>query len=240
MTTLTQRLGREFRDPALLQQALTHKSFHNENLNVSRGHNERLEFLGDAVLDLALSDILMREFPLLDEGDLSKLRASLVNEAILAEVANEYGFAAHMRLGRGETQTGGAQKPRLLASVFEAFVGALYLDAGFDEALSLLKRMFNDRLKQTDGQVHFARDYKTRLQELTQEIHRHAPQYLVIEESGPDHDKTFIVVAKIGGRDVATGRGRSKKTAEQDAARLALEALAAQAPVPQEEKQDHE
>lgn len=225
MITLTTRLGREFREPALLEQALTHKSFHNENVSVSRGHNERLEFLGDAVLDLALSDILMRMHPNLNEGDLSKLRASLVNEAILAEVANEYEFSKHMRLGRGELQTGGSQKPRLLASVFEAFVGALYLDAGFPETLAILEKMFTGRIRQLDGQVHFARDYKTRLQELTQETHRMAPQYVITEESGPDHDKNFVVQVKVADKEIAIGRGRSKKQAEQEAARLALEIL---------------
>lgn len=225
MITLSERLKREFRDPALLEQALTHKSFHNENINISRGHNERLEFLGDAVLDLALSDILMRLYPAQHEGELSKLRASLVNEAILAEVASEFEFSKYMRLGRGELQTGGAQKPRLLASVFEAFVGALYLDAGFNETLRLLEAIFTPRIQQLDGQVHFARDYKTRLQELTQETHRLAPLYVILEETGPDHDKNFVVQVKVADKEIAVGQGRSKKQAEQEAARLALEVL---------------
>jgi ribonuclease-3 len=225
MTTLSTRLKRQFRDPSLLEQALTHKSFHNENPSLSKGHNERLEFLGDAVLDLALSDILMREFPSLSEGDLSKMRASLVNEAVLAEIANECGFSPQMRLGRGEMNTGGAQKPRLLASVFEAFVGALYLDAGFDESLEFMREIFSPRLEQRDAQLHFARDYKTRLQEMTQEAHRQAPQYVVVEEVGPDHDKNFVVAVKINGSEVARGAGRSKKQAEQEAARMALEVL---------------
>lgn len=225
MITLSQRLGRIFRDMALLEQAMTHKSFHNENTHLSKGHNERLEFLGDAVLDLALSDILMREFPQFNEGELSKVRASLVNEAVLAEIALELGFADHMRLGRGELQTGGTQKPRLLASVFEAFIGALYLDAGFAGALEFLQPVFDSRVKSQSGQVQFARDFKTRLQELTQEVHKQAPLYKVVEESGPDHDKIFKVLVQINNQNLAVGQGKSKKTAEQDAARLALEAL---------------
>lgn len=225
MITFMNRLGRVFIDLSLLEQAFTHKSFHNENPSQSKGHNERLEFLGDAVLDLAMSHILMKQFPHLNEGDLSKLRASLVNERSLAEVANDFGFAEYLRLGRGELQTGGAQKPRLLASVFEAFIGALYLDGGFDVSLELVERLFLERILSQQGQVHFARDYKTRLQELTQDTYRQAPQYIVLEESGPDHEKIFVVQVSIQGQEIARGQGRSKKIAEQDSARIALEKL---------------
>src|SRR5512135_3266560 len=132
MMTSSNPLERSFRDEKLREQALTHKSFHNENPGLSTGHNERLEFLGDAVLDLALSDILMHELPEASEGELSKLRASLVNESVLAEISREFGFDRVLRLGRGEVQSQGAKKPRLLASVFEAFTGAIFLDCGFD------------------------------------------------------------------------------------------------------------
>ncbi len=224
MTTLSTPWGHVFRDPGLLNQALTHKSFHNENPTSSLGHNERLEFLGDAVLGLALSDLLMKRFPELSEGDLSKLRASLVNEAILAEISLEQKFDQNLKLGRGELQTGGAQKPRLLASVLEAFVGAIYLDSGFQSAFDFVVQTFSGRLESLAGQDAYARDYKTRLQELAQEQHRQAPVYSVVSEVGPDHDKTFEVAVQVAGKEIARGKGRSKKQAEQDAARAALEA----------------
>lgn len=223
MTTLNlPDLIRDFRDPALLKRSLTHRSFHNENPAESEGHNERLEFLGDAVLDLALSDLLMRQFPEQPEGDLSKYRASLVNESELAEIALELKFHEFMRLGKGELNTGGSQKPRLLASVFEAFVGALYLDAGFQRAYEFLKEVFTPRFAAlaTDGKD---RDFKTRLQERAQEQHRQTPAYDLVEEAGPDHNKTFVVSVRLGAQELATGKGRSKKQAEQEAARKALE-----------------
>jgi ribonuclease III len=222
MTTSKPRLKRDFRDPSLLLQSLTHRSFHNENPGESVGHNERLEFLGDAVLDLALSDLLMREFSELSEGDLSKFRASLVNEAELADVAKELDFDQHMRLGKGEVHTGGAQKPRLLASVFEAYVGALYMDFGFDQAMEFLREIFVPRFQKLHSESH-DRDFKTRLQERAQEQHRQTPVYELVEEAGPDHHKTFIVAVKLGMDVLAQGRGRSKKQAEQEAARAALE-----------------
>lgn len=222
MTLKTPELIRDFRDPSLLKQSLTHRSFHNENPSESDGHNERLEFLGDAVLDLALSDLLMRHFPGQPEGDLSKYRASLVNESELAAIALELKFDQLMRLGRGELNTGGSQKPRLLASVFEAYVGALYLDSGFQKAYEFLREVFTPRFAAlaTDGRD---RDFKTRLQERAQEQHRQTPTYELVQEEGPDHNKSFVVSVKLGSQELATGKGRSKKQAEQEAARRALE-----------------
>jgi ribonuclease III len=222
MTTLKAHFERSFRDPKLLERAFTHRSFHNENQAASCGHNERLEFLGDAVLDLALSDFLMADFPELSEGDLSKLRASLVNEEALAELAGENGLDKMLRLGKGETLTGGSRKPRLLASVLEAYIGALYLDAGFEETRKFLRDLFSIRLTGLDTQTHFERDFKTRLQEMAQEQYRQAPQYEVTSESGPDHDKKFSVTVKVNGLELARGEGRNKKQAEQEAAKAAI------------------
>lgn len=222
MTLKPPELIRDFRDPSLLKQSLTHRSFHNENPADSHGHNERLEFLGDAVLDLALSDLLMRHFPEQPEGDLSKYRAAMVNESELAAIALELKFDEIMRLGRGELNTGGSQKPRLLASVFEAYVGALYLDSGFQKAYDFLREVFTPRFASlaADGKD---RDFKTRLQERAQEQHRQTPTYDLVQEEGPDHNKTFVVSVKLGAQELATGKGRSKKQAEQEAARRALE-----------------
>ncbi|MCB0364549.1 MAG: ribonuclease III [Bdellovibrionaceae bacterium] len=223
--TLQEKLGHRFQNESLLVQALTHKSFHNENGESSPGHNERLEFLGDAVLDLVLSDLLMQRFPELPEGDLSKIRASFVNEAVLAQMAQEFGLDQYMRLGRGEILTGGAAKPRILASALEAIIGAYYQDAGFQPSYEWISQLFGSRIDNLDLSLHFATDYKTRLQELVQERHKEAPRYAVTKSEGPDHEKTFYVDVRIGERVVASGQGRSKKSAEQEAARVALESL---------------
>jgi len=222
---LEKQLGHCFQDEKLLTQALTHKSFHNENSEQSPGDNERLEFLGDAVLDLALSDLLMRCFPELPEGDLSKIRASFVNETVLADIACECGLNEALRLGRGEILTGGSGKPRILSSVLEAIIGAYYLDAGFLKVFKWVEELFALRLKNLDLSLHFAMDYKTRLQELVQERYRQAPKYVLTDSKGPDHKKTFYVEVHVGDRVVANGQGQSKKAAEQDAARWALEKL---------------
>lgn len=224
MTNFQIKIGYTFKDQNLLLQAFTHKSYHNEiGAELSCGHNERLEFLGDAVLDLALSDILMRTFVQLAEGDLSKLRASLVNETVLAELAQEYGTQEIIRLGRGELNSGGAAKPRLLGSAFEAFLGAFYLDAGFDKTREFIEKLFASRLASLDLQNFFKADYKTRLQEWVQEKHKQVPEYVIISESGPDHSKIFEVEVRVLGQAWARGQGKSKKQAEQEAARAALE-----------------
>ena len=223
MTTLIKPdLLAKFKDSTLLSQSLTHKSYHNENLSASDGHNERLEFLGDAVLDLALSDLLMREFSDASEGDLSKFRAAMVNESELAEIALELEFDRLMRLGRGELNTGGSQKPRLLASVFEAYIGALYLDSGFQPAYEFLKEVFTPRFAALRSESK-DRDFKTKLQERAQEQHRQTPTYVLLQEDGPDHNKTFVVSVRLGATELAQGKGRSKKQAEQEAAKRALE-----------------
>ena len=220
--TLSEKLGYEFVNSELIQRALTHKSYHNERGGKSIGHNERLEFLGDAVLELTLSEFLFLEHSELAEGDLSKIRASLVNETTLAKLTNDLQLSDEIRFGKGEAQTGGALKPRLLACALEATIGAMYLDAGYESAKNFILRIFKPYLENLGEGVAFASDYKTRLQEFTQKEFRKTPVYNLLKEEGPDHEKTFFVEVKIEDRVLAEGQGRSKKLAEQSAAEKAL------------------
>ena len=218
-----------FQESRLLEQALTHKSYKNETPSCSYGDNERLEFLGDAVLDLALSAELMERHPQSNEGSLSKMRASLVNEMALAEVAKELHLDKELRLGKGERNSGGATKPRLLASAFEALLGAIFIDSDYTTANRVIRQMFRERIEKLDLDTQYHDDYKTRLQEKIQASgtadSRSAPRYEIEREEGPDHEKVFHVVLQVGSAVLARGQGRSKKQAEQEAARLALEAL---------------
>ena len=231
---LQDQLGYRFSNLEPLVQSLTHRSFANERAAASTqpasspdDDNERLEFLGDAVLDLALSEHLMRRFPSDDEGGLSKKRASLVNEDSLAKLALEMKIESVLRVGRGEAKTGGMQKPRILASAFEAVLGAVFLDGGYGAAAGVVERAFALRIDEVGrSDVDFRGDFKTRLQERAQELFRATPTYRVERESGPDHDKVFEISVLVGERVLATGQGRNKKAAEQDAARQALETLA--------------
>jgi ribonuclease III len=223
LNELSTKLGYVFKNTDLLRQALTHKSFHFENIEGSVGHNERLEFLGDAVLDLVLTAELMRLLPEKAEGELSKIRASLVNETVLAELAGEFAIDHHLLLGKGEKQSGGATKPRLLASCLEAIYGALFQEAGYNEASIIINKMFADRLTRLDLSVHFKDDFKTRLQEKLQGSTKQTPQYTLQGAEGPDHEKTFHVTVSVNSQVIASGSGKSKKQAEQDAARRALE-----------------
>lgn len=219
-------LDYRFANVDLLNLALTHKSFANEQnggVNSTRSNNERLEFLGDAVLDLALSDILMRAYPDDAEGSLSKKRASLVNEETLAGLARGLKIEELVRLGKGEIKTGGLEKPRILASSLEAVFGAIFLDSGFGSALAVASRLFAPRLAEfASATADFQLDFKTRLQERVQESRRATPTYRIEAESGPDHDKKFEVSVRVGDEVLARGSGKSKKAAEQDAARAAL------------------
>ncbi len=231
MDALMVKLGITFKNPAYLELSLTHKSFRNEQPEMAPlGDNERLEFLGDAVLDLALSDLLMQRFSSDQEGPLSKKRASLVNEEQLATLASEIGLVEYLRLGKGERLTGGGSKPRILASAFEAMLGALFIDSGYTAAFDMVARMFEPRLAEfVLGAADFARDYKTRLQELAQERFRTTPTYHLESDVGPDHGKIFEVSVRLEGSVLASGRGRNKKSAEQEAARGALEKIEAKA-----------
>jgi ribonuclease III len=217
---LEQRLGHHFQNRTLLETALTHKSFLNENPGLGRSHNERLEFLGDAVLDLAIGHLLMERFPHLREGELSMTRAQIVNEQGLADVAVSLGIGEWLFLGRGEENTGGRQKPSILADACEALVAAVYLDGGFQRAFEVVSALFVPRFAAID-EPGFT-DYKTRLQERVQAKRKEMPRYVVTNEYGPDHDKTFEVAVSISGREYSRAGGKSKKEAEQRAAAVAL------------------
>jgi ribonuclease-3 len=214
--------------PALLEQALTHRSFAYENGGIP--HNERLEFLGDSILGQAVTVMLYRENPTLDEGDLAKRRASLVSSLALAEVARTIGLGEHIRLGRGELLTGGKDKSSILADTVEAVIGAVYLDAGPDDATAFVLRLIRPLL---DNPERFgaAMDPKTSLQELAARLGRPSPVYTVTE-TGPDHSKRFVASVALGDEAIATGGGTSKKHAEMAAALEAWTSLhASQQPV---------
>jgi len=219
---LQQRLGYEFVDRRKLESALTHKSYVNENPSWGRSDNERLEFLGDAVLDLAVGHLLMVAMPERNEGELSKTRAGIVNEQGLADVAVELGLGEWLFLGRGEEQSGGRRKPSVLADACEALVAAIFLDGGWDAAFSVVRTLFGARVDRAPEAG--ATDFKTRLQERAAR-RRVQVRYSVVCEQGPDHDKTFEVAATIGDREYARGTGKTKKEAEQRAAEMALRAL---------------
>lgn len=222
-----QRLGLMFRNADLLDEALTHKSAFNEGKLGPCKDNERLEFLGDAVLALAISDYLVAKFPELDEGELSKMKAGLVSRPTLARAAKHMHLGELIRLGRGEEVTAGRTKASILANVLEAVIGAVYVDRGFDRARSFVLRVLHDELSLCEDERRAERtdDYKTRLQELCQSRFGRLPRYQTIRETGPDHDKVFEVEVNIRERWLAHGRGRSKKEAEQEAARQALERM---------------
>jgi ribonuclease-3 len=219
---LEQRLGYAFVERRKLECALTHKSYVNENPTWGRTDNERMEFLGDAVLDLAVGHLLMEALPERNEGELSKTRAGIVNEQGLAEVAAELGLGEWLFLGRGEESSGGRRKPSVLADACEAVVAAVYLDGGYDAASLVVKNLFGGRIDAAPEAG--AADFKTRLQERAAR-RRVQVRYAVVCEKGPDHDKTFEIAATIGDREYARGTGKTKKEAEQRAAEMALRAL---------------
>lgn len=216
------KLGISFKNREHLKRALMHKSYANENRYPYTEHNERYEYLGDAVLELAISQILFSSFPQATEGDLSKLRAAIVNEDQLAELAREISLGDYLYLGKGEDRTGGREKPSLLSDAYEAVIGAVFLDRGVEKAQKVIRKNFERVIKKVGG-VGFVNDFKTRLQEVVQRKYRTTPRYRPVRETGPDHSKTFEVNLLISGEIVSTGRGLSKKAAEQDAARQAIE-----------------
>jgi ribonuclease-3 len=220
---LEAKLGHVFRDRRLLETALTHKSFINENPNSGHEDNERLEFLGDAVIGLTVGHLLMESQPLRSEGELSRSRASIVNEHGLASVADELGLGEWLFLGRGEEQTGGRRKPSILADACEAVMAAIYLDSGYEAAFRVVRQLVEPRLRGVQDAA--AADHKTRLQERAQALLHCTPRYSLVAESGPDHEKVFDVVLTLNGREYARGQGKSKKEAEQRAAAIALAAL---------------
>ncbi|MCL2670248.1 MAG: ribonuclease III [Syntrophaceae bacterium] len=219
---LEETLKHRFADLSLLDTALTHRSFVNESTELGLRDNERLEFLGDAVLELTVSDLLMRVFPECDEGELSKRRASVVNEQPLAELARHFRLGAYLLLGRGEENSQGRTKPSLLANAFESVVAALFLDANFDKTSAFVRRLFLP-LVEEESPSPLYRDYKTAVQEVCQVRFCELPRYQVLSEAGPDHDKRFQAGLVLGKEVLATGWGKNKKEAEQQAARAALE-----------------
>jgi ribonuclease-3 len=223
---LEARLGLEFVDRVTALAAVTHKSYVNEHREEpGLTDNERLEFLGDAVIDLAVSHRLMERFPEAREGDLSKMRAAVVDELGLCEMARALDLGSLLRLGRGEELTGGRQKSSLLADAMEAVIAAVFLGAGLDPVLRIVDRFLGEAFARASAGT-LDRDFKTQLQELAQSRLRSTPRYRVVGERGPDHSKTFEVEAELRGEVLGKGAGRSKKDAEQAAAKLALEVLA--------------
>jgi len=217
------RLGYSFRDRSLGETALTHTSWLNESNAPGRTDNERLEFLGDAVLALVVSDLLMRRLPDSAEGDLTRARAALVSEGGLTRAAVALELGRWIYLGRGEERTGGRTRPSILANALEALMGAIYLDGGLDQAVGVAARLF--AVEVADVEPHALADHKSRLQERAQALFQTAPVYQVVAETGPDHDKRFEVALLLVGREWGRAIGRSKKEAEQSAAAMALDAL---------------
>ncbi len=223
LSKLEEKLQYEFRNRKFLEEALRHSSFVNEQNETGIMDNERLEFLGDAVLNLAVGHILMQRHPDTKEGNLSRMRAGLVNESLLADVARKIGIGKYLLLGRGETQTKGSEKSSILADSFEAILAAVYLDGDFDAALIIVEKHFSAFIDSETIQSAVY-DYKSQLQELSQERYKKVPVYSVAGEDGPDHDKTFIIQLKLD--EIQTeGSGKNKKAAEQDAAKNALKIL---------------
>ena len=218
---LEKAIGYEFRDKSLLSMALVHSSFSNEHKKEQIPNNERLEFLGDAALELASSRYLYEHFPDEPEGVLSRRRASIVCEPSLAECARTVGLGHHLQLGKGEEKNNGRERDSLLSDAFEAVIGAMFLDGGFAAAEHFVRRFVMDKM--TDKPVYS--DSKTKLQETVQSSQADSITYELLSEDGPEHDKTFTVEVKIGGAVYGTGSGHSKKVAEQEAAAAALECL---------------
>lgn len=220
--TLEKAIGYQFRNIALLENALSHSSYANERFHNSLMSNERLEFLGDSILGMMVADYLYRNFPDRPEGELTRMRADMVCENALAVIAGKLELGSYLRLGHGEEQGGGRERPSILADAVESVIAACYLDGGYEAALGFVKAFVL-------SDVPIARfhnvDYKTVLQEKVQQKRNQVLSYHLVGEEGPDHDKRFITQVQLNGRVLGTGSGSSKKRSEQDAARAALEAL---------------
>jgi ribonuclease III len=221
---LSQKLGYTFQQPGLLLQAFRHSSYVNEQTDTRIEDNERLEFLGDAVLDLAVSHLLMELFNHAREGDLSKYRAMVVDESGLYRVAKRLKLGDCLFLGKGEEQSLGRKKPSILANTMEALLGALYLDSGFEHTMEIIRVLFSPFLEKL-GSRETPYDFKSLLQEYTQKSYKALPKYNLSDETGPAHDKTFRVELSLNGNLLAAGEGKSKKEAEQKAAREAYYCL---------------
>lgn len=220
---LQKELDIQFTTPALLQQAFTHSSYVNEHRRRHFTDNERLEFLGDAVLELSVSHFLYMKYPEMTEGELTKLRASIVCEPSLVLFANELNLGKYILLGKGEELTGGRTRPALLADVFESFVGALYLDQGLEKVVAFLEVVLFPKVE--IGAFSHVMDYKSQLQEIVQQKNTGTLSYEIIDEKGPAHSRIFVTRVSLGDKELGIGNGRSKKEAEQQAAQLAIRKL---------------
>ena len=228
MRELEKKLNYTFRDPGLLGEALSHSSYANEHRSAGLRSNERLEFLGDSVLGFVTAEFLFLQHPDLPEGDLTRIRAALVCEQSLYEVARKLDLGRYLKLGRGEEAGGGRERTSILADATEAVFAAVYLDGGIGAASALIHRCLLDAEKEEVVEER-RRDYKTALQELVQRQADQVLTYRMIGEEGPDHDKTFLAEVLLNGTQVGTGSGHSKKEAEQSAAKAALRKLEAEA-----------
>jgi len=224
LRALQKRIGYRFRSLDLLNQGLRHKSFVHENLEEQGRDNERLEFLGDAVLDLVVGHLMMERYPDYPEGSLSRLRAAVVNEVRLARIAKDLSLGEYLLLGKGEEITRGRGKNSILAASLEALLAAVYLDGGFRKAFKVISQLFALPLEMAEKES-FYQDFKTKLQELSQETIKATPRYVMAKEFGPDHDKVFGVKVLIQGKVAGVGAGKSKKEAEQRAAQRTLRKL---------------
>ena len=224
LAALQQTLGISFNDPSLLEQALVHSSYINENPGFAPISNERLEFLGDAVLDLVVAEKLYQDFPRLTEGEMTRLRAALVRRDTLARMARAISLGDYLYLGRGEEAGGGRHKPANLAGGLEAVIAAISLDQGLATTKGFILCLLDKELQRVVSQGVEV-DYKSQLQELIQARHQQTPAYHLVEATGPDHDRRFTVEVKVGDTVLGRGSGKSKKLAETEAARSALERL---------------
>ncbi len=218
-----EKTGITFKDKRLLEQAFIHRSYINENTGLKLSHNERLEFLGDAVLELIVTDYLYNKYPDRDEGELTAYRSALVNAVIISEVANDIGMNEYLLLSKGEAKDAGRARSYILANTYEAYVGAVYLDQGYEKARDFISNTLLGKIDEIVSHKLW-RDAKSLVQEKAQEYLSVTPSYKVISETGPDHDKHFTIGIFFGEEQIALGKGKSKQEAEQAAARLALEA----------------
>ena len=220
---LEKKLGYSFQDRTLLETALSHSSYANENKSLGLESNERLEFLGDSVLGQIVASYLYRTYPKMPEGQMTRLRADLVCETSLYEVSQKLELGRYIRLGRGEEHTGGRQRESILADAVEAIIAAMYLDGGIDISKQFIDRYILAGFEAEEG--HSVTDYKTALQERVQRRAGQVLSYELVSESGPDHRKTFTMCVSLNGRPIGEGSGRTKKEAEQKAAKSGLEAI---------------
>ncbi len=221
LKSLESLIGYQFKDPQLPVQALTHKSYSNEQTG-GAAHNERLEFLGDAVLELAVSEWVYRQYPDIPEGGLTRIRSEVVCETGLAAISRQLGLGRILRLGKGEEKSGGRDKSSLLADALEALLGAVYCDGGFSAACQVVAKIFAAAIEAT-ARSRYGTDYKTCLQERLQAGYGRLPEYQLLQVSGPDHERTFSMEVRFDGKLLGSGSGPSKKRAEQQAAAAALD-----------------